>query len=240
MPPSRVLPESFYARPTLTVAAELLGKVLVHRERGGAVTAGRIVETEAYIGETDPACHAFRGRTPRNAPLYGPPGLAYVYVNYGLHHLLNAVTEADGHPAAVLIRAIEPVAGEARMRARRAAPGRGDGRLRAEDLGRGPGNLTVALGITTPTHNGRPLTRGALTVRDDGEAVASVVWTPRIGVTLGADRLWRCAVPGSRAVSGVRAWLADGASQPSPAPDGVAIDAVPTTAATGRAVTGRR
>jgi DNA-3-methyladenine glycosylase len=236
---STVLPQAFYARPTLTVARELLGKLLVHRERGGVVTAGRIVETEAYIGETDPACHAFKGRTPRNAPLYGPPGLAYVYVNYGLHHLLNAVTEAEGHPSAVLIRAIEPVAGEARMRARRAAAGAKPDALRASALGRGPGNLSVAPGITTATHNGRMLTTGALTVHDDGDVVGEVVWTPRIGVTLGADRLWRCAVAGSRAVSGVRAWLSAGAPRPSPPAEVAALDAA-LAPAIRRAVRGRR
>ena len=124
MPRSSTLPVDFYARSTLDVARDLIGKVLVHRAADGT-TSGRIVETEAYIGETDPACHAYKGRTPRNEPLYGPPGLAYVYVSYGLHHLLNAVTEHDGFPSAVLIRAVEPLDGVARMHARRrAASGR--------------------------------------------------------------------------------------------------------------------
>jgi DNA-3-methyladenine glycosylase len=210
-----ILPVDFYARATLDVARDLVGKVLVHRGREG-VTSGRIVETEAYIGETDPACHAFKGRTPRNEPLYGPPGMAYVYVSYGLHHLLNAVTEHEGFPSAVLIRAIEPLEGVAVMRARRAAVIGRPAPGRDADLGRGPGNLTVAMGISTPVHNTRMLTRGVLTVHDDGTRPAAVVWTPRIGVTLGADRLWRCATPGSRAVSGIRAWLARGASAPAP------------------------
>ena len=114
--PGRVLPRSFYNRPTLTVAEALIGKVLVHRTPAGAA-AGMIVEVEAYIGEDDPACHAARGPTRRNAPLYGPPGLAYVYLNYGIHHLVNAVTEAEGYPAAVLIRALHPVDGIALMQA---------------------------------------------------------------------------------------------------------------------------
>ena len=215
MPRSSTLPVDFYARSTLDVARDLIGKVLVHRAADGT-TSGRIVETEAYIGETDPACHAYKGRTARNEPLYGPPGLAYVYVSYGLHHLLNAVTEHDGFPSAVLIRAVEPLDGVARMHARRRAASGRPGPIRDADLCRGPGNLTVAMGISTPVHNGRMLTRGELTVRDDGTAVAGVVWTPRIGVTLGADRYWRCADREAASVSGVRRWLRDGRTAPAP------------------------
>src|SRR5262249_28875035 len=108
------LATEFYARPTLEVLRDLIGKVLVH-DAGGRRAAGIIVEAEAYIGESDPACHAACGPTPRNAPLYGPPGRSYVYFNYGMHHLVNAVTEAEGFPAAVLIRALEPVDGERLM-----------------------------------------------------------------------------------------------------------------------------
>src|SRR6188508_2137347 len=128
------LPQSFYERPTLTVAEDLIGKVLVHDVRGTR-TAGIIVETEAYIGEDDPACHAAAGLTRRTAPLYGPPGLAYVYLNYGMHFLLNAVTEAEGHPAAVLIRALAPDEGLEIMRRRRGV----DASPRADEgLCRGP------------------------------------------------------------------------------------------------------
>src|SRR5438105_15194805 len=112
------LARSFYDRPTLDIARDLLGKVLVHNRRGVA-TSGAIVEVEAYIGEDDPACHAAPGPTARNAPLYGPPGHAYVYLNYGVHYLVNVVTEPKDAPAAVLIRALEPLDGVALMRKRR-------------------------------------------------------------------------------------------------------------------------
>src|SRR5947208_16805511 len=104
---SAKLPRAFYDRPTLDVARDLIGKVLV-QERRGIRTSGAIVEVEAYIGESDPACHAAPGPTPRNAPLYGPPGFSYVYLNYGIHALVNVVTEAEGSPAAILIRALDP------------------------------------------------------------------------------------------------------------------------------------
>ena len=103
-----ILPVDFYRRPTLEVARDLIGKVLVCKSTQG-IAAGAIVEVEAYIGEDDPACHAAPGPTRRNAPLYGPPGRAYVYLNYGLHDMMNAVTEDVGHPAAVLICALEPL-----------------------------------------------------------------------------------------------------------------------------------
>jgi len=192
----RVLPREFYDRPTLTVAKELLGKVLVHRTPAGDA-AGMIVETEAYIGEDDPACHAAPGPTRRNAPLYGPPGFAYVYLNYGIHYLVNAVTEADGHPAAVLIRALAPVDGIRLMEKRRAPDGR---HIDSSDLCRGPGNLTRALGITL-TENLNDLVSSPLVIEDRGYAPANVSWGPRIGITVGVEKPWRCWITGHPAVS---------------------------------------
>jgi DNA-3-methyladenine glycosylase len=199
-----ILSRDFYDRPTLEVARDLIGKILEHRTRDG-VAAGRIVEVEAYIGEDDPACHAAPGPTTRNAPLYGPPGIAYVYLNYGLHYLVNAVTEAEGSPAAVLIRALEPVAGVPLMRRRRMASKWRTGRPTPadHDLCRGPGNLTVALGITADQNN-EPLLRPPLLIRDDVARPCEVAWSRRIGIRVGTERLWRCAAVGSRAVSGPR------------------------------------
>jgi DNA-3-methyladenine glycosylase len=195
-----ILSSAFYARPTLVVARELIGKVLVHETPAG-LASGVIVETEAYIGESDPACHAAPGPTSRNAPLYGPPGIAYVYLNYGIHYLVNAVTEPAGRPAAVLIRALEPLDGEALMRRRRA---RGTGR-RAEsipvsNLCRGPGNLTKALGISL-RQNGEDLTAGVLRIEDRRFSRRPVEWSRRIGITVGVEQEWRCTAADSAAVS---------------------------------------
>jgi len=196
---SKVLERAFYGRPTITVAAELIGKVLVHRTAAGTA-AGMIVEVEAYIGEDDPACHAAPGPTARNAPLYGPPGVAYVYLNYGIHNLVNAVTEKEGSPAAVLIRALEPVEGVGLMRKRRSR----DGAIPADhDLCRGPGNLTQALGITL-AQNRLELTSERLWIEDRGRAVDALSWGPRIGIRVGIDRLWRCWADGHPCVSGRR------------------------------------
>jgi DNA-3-methyladenine glycosylase len=191
------LPQSFYARPTLTVLENLIGKVLVHDLRGRRA-AGVIVEAEAYIGESDPACHAAPGPTKRNAPLYGPPGRAYVYLNYGLHYLVNAVTEEEGSPAAILIRALSPLEGIELMRRRRA---RKNGQLSPDNLCRGPGNLTVALGITL-RQNTADLLTGALRIEDRGIVPQKLAWSRRIGIRVGTDRPWRCHWAGHRCVSG--------------------------------------
>ena len=182
------------------MAEELLGKVLVHHTASGTRVAGAIVEAEAYIGESDPACHAAPGPTARNAPLYGPPGLAYVYLNYGIHYLLNAVTESEGDPAAVLLRAIAPTEGLGVMRRRREVPPG----TPVEALGRGPGNLARALGVTL-RHNRSDLVEGTLTIEDHGLQLGSVAWGPRIGIRVGVERPWRCWVEGHPAVSGRRA-----------------------------------
>jgi DNA-3-methyladenine glycosylase len=196
-----VLSRDFYARPTLDVARALIGKVLVHHTSAG-LASGVIVETEAYIGESDPACHAAPGPTTRNAPLYGRPGIAYVYLNYGIHYLVNAVTESEGSPAAVLIRALEPLEGEMLMRRRRA---RGTGRsardFTSAELCRGPGNLTRALGITL-RQNLSDLTVSALRIEDRGLRARDVAWTPRIGINVGVEWEWRCVAVGSDALSG--------------------------------------
>jgi DNA-3-methyladenine glycosylase len=199
----RALARDFYARPTLDVAPELLGKVLVHQTPAG-ITSGVIVETEAYIGESDPACHAAPGPTKRNAPLYGPPGVAYVYLNYGIHYLVNAVTEPDGWPAAVLIRALEPLEGEALMRRRRArGTGRRAGELTSTSLCRGPGNLTRALGISL-AQNQRDLAGSALRIEDAGLPARRVATSTRIGINVGVEKPWRFFVSDSPAVSGSR------------------------------------
>ena len=196
-----ILPRAFYARPTLEVAQDLIGRVLVHETRAG-VAAGAIVEVEAYIGESDPACHAAPGPTRRNAPLYGPPGVAYVYLNYGMHYLVNAVTEPAGSPAAVLIRALEPIEGEDLMRRRRA---RGSSRRPASftpsELCRGPGNLTRALGITL-RDNRCDLTDGPLRIESRGQPARELAWSRRIGISVGVETEWRVFAAGSAAVSG--------------------------------------
>lgn len=200
------LPRTFYNRPTLDVARDLIGKVLVHNRRG-VRTSGVIVEVEAYIGESDPACHAAPGPTARNAPLYGPPGFAYVYLNYGIHPLVNAVTEAKGSPAAVLIRALEPLEGVDVMRRRRSRRMKGrrtrtKAALSLHDLCRGPGNLTMAMGITL-AQNRDDLCGERLYIEDRGLPPAhEIEWGPRIGIRVGTERAWRAFIRTHPSVSG--------------------------------------
>src|SRR5947209_12945240 len=149
-----ILKRSFYERPTVEVARDLLGKVLVH-----GPAAGIIVETEAYLGGDDLAAHSSRGITERTRVIFGPPGHAYVYFIYGMYECLNLVAEPSGKPGCVLIRALEPVAGLELMQRRRPAA------RTIEDLASGPGKLTLAMGINR-AHNGADVTRGALVVRE--------------------------------------------------------------------------
>jgi DNA-3-methyladenine glycosylase len=190
--PSAPLGASFFARPVLEVARDMLGCVVRHGE-----TAGVIVETEAYH-DSEAACHAHVGLTPRTHILFGPPGRAYVYRSYGIHALLNAVCEPEGVGAAVLIRALEPLEGLELMRERR-------GLQRVEDLCSGPGKLTQALGIDLEL-NGSDLDGGAggsISIEPAAagfEEIEPVVGT-RIGITKAAELPWRFCVPGSRSVS---------------------------------------
>jgi len=190
----RALPQSFYARPTPVVARRLLGHVLVSVV-GGRRTAGRIVETEAYLGPDDPASHGYRARrTRRNASMFERPGTAYVYFTYGMHWCLNAVTEREGIPAAVLIRALEPLEGLSTMRRRRRT-------VSDRELCSGPAKLCQALGVTG-REDGVHLTRGRLRIlgRPSRQRDAIIV-TPRIGITKAVDWPLRFLIEGSPWVS---------------------------------------
>jgi DNA-3-methyladenine glycosylase len=185
----RALPPEFYERPVLEVARDLIGCTVACRG-----TAGVIVETEAYR-EDEPACHAFAGRTPRTEVLFGAPGRAYVYRSYGVHAMLNAVCEPAGVGAAVLIRALAPLAGIERMRARR-------GLSRATDLCSGPGKLTQALGIELAL-NGTSLADGPIVIfaRAAGWEDPPVVVSRRVGITKAVELPWRFTVAGDPNVS---------------------------------------
>jgi DNA-3-methyladenine glycosylase len=184
------LERSFYARPTVEVARALLGKTLVH-----GAAAGRIVETEAYLGGEDLAAHASRGVTPRTRVIFGPPGHAYVYLIYGMYECLNVVAEPEGVPGCVLIRALEPAAGVAAMRRRR------PGVRSVHRLADGPGKLTRAMDITRK-HNGCDLTRGPVLICDAGApARFEIGVSPRVGVRHCADWPLRFFVAGSPFVS---------------------------------------
>ncbi len=187
------LPRSFFLDAPGEVARALLGKLIVSRH-AGELLAGRIVETEAYFGADDPAAHASAGKTARNQVLFGPPGHAYVYFVYGMHYCLNVSCEPEGQPGCVLIRALEPVQGLARMAALRglsaAAP---------RALASGPGKLCQALGITRLEHNGMDVTSAAsaLLFADDQTPSRPVVVGPRIGIRRAVDMAARFCVEGS-------------------------------------------
>jgi DNA-3-methyladenine glycosylase len=188
-PPKRSpvkLSRHFFNRPVLQVARELVGTTLLVNGAGGL-----IVEVEAYH-QTDPAAHSYRGPTPRNAVMFGPAGFAYVYRSYGIHWCLNFVCEAEGSASAVLIRAVEPLAGLAAMRRRRGLP---DDRL----LCSGPGRLCEAMGVTD-RHNGLRLDRPPFELRARTENPKLLIG-PRIGITKAVDHPWRFGLAGSRFLS---------------------------------------
>lgn len=192
------LPRAFFARRADVVARALLGRVLVVHAPAGERVAGRIVETEAYRGALDPASHAYRGVTPRNAVMFGPPGFTYVYFTYGMHHCLNLVCEREGTAAAVLIRALAPLAGLEAMRERR-------GEMPDHRLARGPGCVARALGLTRE-HSGLDLRLGpvaVLAVAADREG-RRVSAGERIGIRHGREYAWRFWLAGHPSVSGPR------------------------------------
>lgn len=181
-----LLNNTFYLQDTITVAEELIGKYLVRRN-GRKEWIGKIVEVEAYIGHQDPASHAFRGLTPRTKIMYGPAGHAYVYFTYGMHFMLNAVTEREGFPAAVLIRALEPVYGFDKNDPRPAS---------------GPGKLCKNMQIDKSL-NGISLQGNRLWIArgKDSGMKQDIRWSPRIGLSAGGDKLWRAYLFGSPFVS---------------------------------------
>jgi DNA-3-methyladenine glycosylase len=197
MPPE-LLPVSFFARDTVLVARELLGKVLVSRH-GDTVTGGRIVETEAYLGSHDPGSHAAtKGITKRNAVMYGPPGRAYVYLTYGNHHMLNLVTEGEGVAGAVLVRALEPLVGADEMLRRRVS--RGGAAHAARDLANGPGKVAAALGVGLGD-NDTVLGTGRLAVYDAPAPGDRILASGRVGLTVGHEAELRFYLEGSEFVS---------------------------------------
>lgn len=191
--PVDALPRSFYSQTTLTLAQVLLGKYLCRKWRGSYLV-GRIVETEAYIGEDDPACHAAHGKTNRNAVMYGPPGFAYIYFIYGMYHCLNVVTGQEGFPAAILIRALEPILGVSRMMVSRKT-------RNVRNLTNGPGKLCQAFHLDRK-QNGVDLCANELFIAD-GETIrrGQIESSERIGINVGMNHPWRFFVRDSSFVS---------------------------------------
>lgn len=199
----RPLSREFYDRDPRRVSRELLGKVLVRRERR-QVLAARIVEVEAYLGEDDPAAHSFAGRTLRNAVLFGPPGYAYVYFIYGNHYCLNVSCLPDGVAGGILFRALEPLVGMEQMALSRNVS---IGSVRdLRKLTSGPGRLAEAFSITRERDNGKDLAspRSDLFIADDGYRVRRVLTTPRIGITKAAGLPLRYLIAGNEFVSGAK------------------------------------
>lgn len=199
----KVLDESFYARSTCEVASDLLGKILIvnstpAKSVGSAdarVTMGRIVEVEAYSGE-DPASHSARGLTPRCAPMFEAPGRAYVYFIYGMYQMLNFVTEPEGYPGAVLIRAVEPIFGHSLMQKRRKG-------VDPQNWTNGPGRLAVAMKILK-SHNRQPLWGPSLFVVEGEEKRGPIMKSPRVGISQATDQMWRYFLKDHPFVSKVR------------------------------------
>ena len=194
------LPRDFYTRDPRAVSRDLLGKILVRRQRRNLLTA-RIVEVEAYLGQGDPAAHSHRGRTPRNFVLFGPPGLSYVYFIYGNHYLFNVSCLPDGEAGGVLFRALEPISGIEQMAEARDLAIDGSGDLRK--LTSGPGRLAEAFGITRERDNEKDLTspKSDLFITEDGFRPGRIEITPRIGITQAAERPLRYIIAGNRFVS---------------------------------------
>ena len=190
---SSALPREFYARDTVQIAEDLLGKRLV-RVRGKSWMVGLIVEVEAYRGSDDPASHAFRGLTPRNAPMFGEPGHAYVYFTYGNHYCLNVTTQSSGTPGAVLIRALEPLEGVSMMR--RLRPNVSDLALTS-----GPGKLTKALAIDKSLNEVDMTRIGPLFIEDARRGQNEIMRSTRIGIRVGKERLWRFYISRNQYVS---------------------------------------
>lgn len=192
-----IIPVSFYSRPTLKVLENLIGKVLVRKSEEG-MSSGVIVEAEAYTGEDDPASYAFSGRTKRSEIMYGPPGRAFIHFTYGMHHMLNLVTEREEFPAAILIRALEPSEGISLMKKRRQTE-------ELINLCSGPAKICQAFGIDR-SHNGVSVfsSRSPLFIKE-GERrekrKEELIWTSRIGIGEGKDRLWRAYLKGSPFIS---------------------------------------
>jgi DNA-3-methyladenine glycosylase len=192
----RKIPRSFYLQPTLDVARQLLGLYLVRKTSNG-ILAGRIVEVEAYLGELDPASHAYRGRTKRNEVMFQEGGHLYVYFTYGMHFCSNVVTEEEGVGRAVLLRAVEPVDGILSMSRRR-----GIARTALEQLCRGPAKLCQAFGMGRK-ENGTDLCFGSIWIEARGPRLpaTSIGISTRVGISAAKERKWRFYVKGNRFVS---------------------------------------
>lgn len=197
--PCICLPVDFYERPTDIVARELLGKVII-RKTSASTMMVRIVEVEAYFGDGDPASHACRGVTPRNAIMFGRAGKTYVYLNYGVHYLLNVVSEREGCAGAVLIRAVEPLSGIEEMLINRPVKS-------IIELTNGPGKLTKALNIDL-RDNGADVTdsEGNIYITDTNPEKFTIIASPRIGISNGKDMLLRFSIEGNEFVSGSKKW----------------------------------